>query len=135
MEAEDLAAAIRELGGNPSGALGPLSEGRRLIRGLDRVQAESVLARATLALWTILNPILEKDLTRRIVEVRARKAAGADVDPVLTDLKEFAEQVTQRNFSAAVAYHRRGVDRLVQLAPADGADVPALNTGSSVPPA
>ncbi|HEV2166870.1 MAG TPA: hypothetical protein VGS23_07860 [Thermoplasmata archaeon] len=135
MGANDLAGVIRDLGGDPSGALGPLSEGRRLMRELDRAGAERVLARAALGLWTVLNPILEQDLTRRIEVVRAHREAVVEVEPILNDLKEFAEQVTRRNFSAAVAYYRRGVDRLDQLAPRADGDGPPLNTAPPVRPA
>lgn len=131
--AEDLVGAIRDFGGDPAAALGPIEEGRRLVRRLEREAAEALLARGTLGLWTILNPLLEQDLAHRIDEVRARKEAGADVDPVLTDLREFARLVKQRNFSAAVAFYRRGVDRLARLAPAGAAS--SLNIDPSVPPA
>ncbi|MCI4358052.1 MAG: hypothetical protein L3J95_01220 [Thermoplasmata archaeon] len=133
--AEDLEGAIRELGGDPTAALGPITEGRRLLRELEREGSEALLSRGTVGLWTILNPILEKDLAHRIEEVRAQRLAGAHVDPVLTDLREFASQVKKRNFSAAVAFYRRGVDRLARLADPVDAPAPALNIDPSVRPA
>jgi hypothetical protein len=131
--AVDLEDTIRDLGGDPGPAHGPILEGRRLIHSLERGRAESVLARGTVGLWTVLNPLLERDLTRRISEVRTRKEAGSDVEPVLSDLTEFASQVRQRNFSAAVAFYRRGVDRLSRLAPPSDGPAPSLNIDPSVP--
>jgi hypothetical protein len=129
----DLEATIRELGGDPAAAMGPVEEARRRIRALDRTGAEPLLAHSTVGLWTILNPLLEKDLARRIEEVRLHQAAGTNVEAVVADLKEFASQVKQSNFSAAVAFYRRGVDRLSALGDASRATAPPINTDPSVP--
>ncbi len=131
--AHDLETTIRELGGDPQAALGPVEEARRRVRTLDRTGAEPLLAHATVGLWTILNPLLEKDLAHRIEEVRLHKAAGVDVEAVVADLKEFASQVKESNFSAAVAFYRRGVDRLSSLGEAGRGPTPPINTDPSVP--
>ena len=114
--ARDLAEMIRELRGDPTGALGPIEEGQRLARAGERREAEGLLARGTLGLWTLLNPLIEPDIAARSEEVRLRQAEGADVEPVVSDLQEFAALVGRRNFSAAISAYRWAFDRLARLA-------------------
>ena len=122
-ESELLAETIRELGGDPSPGLGPLDEGRRLARGGGRAEAEPVLARAALGLWTIASPLLVKDLLRLKDAVLSRRAAGADVAPALSDLRDLSTSLRHRNFASAVSAYRRL--RASLDAPDAPADVPA----------
>ncbi|MGI0132453.1 MAG: hypothetical protein ACREDK_05105 [Thermoplasmata archaeon] len=106
-EAELLAETIRELGGDPGPALGPLDEGRRRARQGQRADAEPILARSTFALWSILSPLLTKDLARVKDRVLARREAGADVGPAVADLRELTVNLRHRNFGAAIGAYRR----------------------------
>jgi hypothetical protein len=117
-EAELLATTTRELGGDPDPALGPLEEGRRLIREGHRADGERLLARAAVALWSVLEPRLTEDLRRlrdRLVEVRA---AGADIDPAIQDLRSVLTELRQRNFVGTILAYRRVRSFVEQQAPA-----------------
>jgi hypothetical protein len=106
-ECDLLAETYRELGGDPTPATGPLEEGRRCIADGRRTDAERLLARAAVALWTVLEPRFFEDLKRmrdRLVESRA---AGGDVGPAVRELRDVATALRQRNFVGTVLSYRR----------------------------
>jgi hypothetical protein len=123
-EADLLAETIRELRGDPTPALGPLEEGRRLAQEGRREEAEPLLARATHALWSVLNPLFSRELQRtKEVLLRAR-SEGADVTGAVVIMRELASSLRHRNFALGVMTFRR----LRQ-------SVDAFATGPSVEPA
>jgi hypothetical protein len=106
-ECELLAQAIRELGGDPAPAQGPLEEGRKLLSSGRRSDAEQLLARAAVALWTVLEPRFFEELRRIRDRMNDARSAGADIAPAVTDLREVATELRQRNFVGVLtAYHR-----------------------------
>lgn len=116
-----LAESIRSLGGDPGPALGPFREGRRLAAVRSRAEAESILARGTLGLWTILGPLLASDLARRAAEVTRRGDAGEEVRQIVLDMQELAARLRQRNFAGAMESYEKVVlalDPVVPAAPA-----------------
>jgi hypothetical protein len=112
LQAELLADTIRELGGEPSPALGPLREGQRLAKAGDRASAEPLLARAGLALWTILEPAFLTDLARLRGLLVAERNAGHDVRGAVDELREIAPNLRRRSFLAVVGSYRRLRERV-----------------------
>jgi len=106
-ECDLLAGTIRELGGDPAPALGPLTEGRRLARESDREAAEPVLARAALALWSVLNPLFMRELARVKETMLRQRAEGRDITPAVLHLRQLATDLRHRNFAAAIAAYRQ----------------------------
>lgn len=106
-ESDLLAATIRELGGDPRPALGPLVEGRRRAREGDRAGAEPVLARATLALWSILNPMFQRELAGIKDQLLKQHAAGEKVAIAVQSLRQLADDLRHRNFASAVLTYRQ----------------------------
>jgi hypothetical protein len=106
-ECDLLARTLRELGGDPGPAMGPLEEGRRSLGRGRREEGERLLARAAVALWSLLEPRFFEDLRRlrdRLVEVRS---GGADAAPAIVELRNVATELRQRNFVGTLtAYHR-----------------------------
>jgi hypothetical protein len=124
-ECELLEATIRELGGDPAPALGPLAEGRRSLAEGRREPAERMLARAAFALWAILEPRFLDDLRRlrdRLVEERA---AGAAVGPALGELRGMAIELKRRNFAGAIGAYRRLKGSVERWEPVAAAPAPA----------
>ena len=120
-EGELMAATIRELGGDPSPAAGPLEQGRRLFADGHRAESERVLARAAVALWTLLQPPLMADLRRlrdRMVEART---AGLDIEPAVRDLRAVSLELRQRNFVGTIVAYRRLRAFVDRTAPPPGA--------------
>lgn len=107
VQAELLAETVRELGGDPAPALGPLEEGRRLARRGERTAAEPVLARAGLALWSVLEPMFLEDLGRLKGRILAERDAGRDVGPALAELRQIAPDLRRRSFVSVVGAYRR----------------------------
>lgn len=105
-EGDLLATTIRELGGDPEPALGPLTEGKRLARVGDRDAAEPVLARAALALWSLLDPLFLRELARVKEAIVRGRAAGRDPAPAILHLRQLAADLRHRNFAAAIAAYR-----------------------------
>lgn len=105
-EGELIATTIRELGGDPAPGLGPLGEGRRLAQEGNREAAERVLARSTLALWSVLDPILLQELARLKQGMVGMRGRGADLAPAVATLRQFAADLRHRNFAAAIAAYR-----------------------------
>ncbi|MCI4325183.1 MAG: zinc ribbon domain-containing protein [Thermoplasmata archaeon] len=106
-QAELLAETIRELGGDPTPALGPLAEGRRLAKAGDLAAAEPVLARAGLALWSLLEPSFLAELARQKTALTAARDAGQDVGPALAEMREIAPALRRRSFVSVVGSYRR----------------------------
>jgi hypothetical protein len=125
-ECDLLAGTIRELGGDPTPALGPLEEGRRRARIADREAAEPVLARAALALWSVLNPLIMRELARIKDEILRQRAAGGDVTVAVVHLRQLATDLRHRNFAAAIAAYRQ-----LRLLAGD----PTPSTAAEPPPA
>ena len=106
-ECDLLARTLRELGGDPSAATGPLEEGRKLLGEGRRAEGERLLARGAVALWALLEPRLFEDLRRlrdRLVEVRS---AGLDVTPAIAELRSIAKELRQRNFVGTLTAYQR----------------------------
>ena len=106
-ECELLAQTIGELGGDPRPALGPLEEGRKHLQKGERAESETLLARAAVALWTVLEPRLFEELRRvrdRMVDARR---AGADIAPGVGELRDVARELRQRNFVGMLMAYRR----------------------------
>jgi len=106
-ECDLLADTLRDLGGDPQPALGPLEEGRRNLVTGQRENAERLLARAAMALWALLEPRFFEDLKRlreRLVSVRT---AGVDVGPAVAALRGVATELKARNFAGAISAYRQ----------------------------
>jgi hypothetical protein len=106
-QAELLAETIRELGGDPEPALGPLAAGRRVAKDGDVAGAEALLARAGLALWSILEPAFLAELARLKNALIAARDEGRDVGPALVELREIAPALRRRSFVTVVGSYRR----------------------------
>jgi hypothetical protein len=106
-EAELLAATVRELGGDPTPALGPLDEGRRLVRSGHRAEGERLLARGAVALWAVLEPRLVEDLHRLKARLADLRSAGLDIQPAVEELKGVMTELRQRNFVGTILGYRR----------------------------
>jgi hypothetical protein len=106
-ECELLAATVRELGGDPTPALGPLEEGRRLIAAGRRAEGEKLLARAAVAIWTVLQPRLMEELYRIRDRLTELKGSGIDVGPALEEMHALSASLRGRNFAEAVVAVRR----------------------------
>jgi hypothetical protein len=135
-EGELMATTIRDLGGDPTPASGPLEEGRKLFAEGRRADAERVLARAAVALWTLLEPRLMNDLRRlrdRMVEARS---AGLDIEPAVTQLRAISTELRQRNFVGTIVSYRRMRSELERIAPSgvEGVGVPDLTSEVRAPP-
>lgn len=122
-ECDLLSQTIRELGGDPAPAQGPLEEGRKFLSKGQRSDAEKLLARAAVALWTVLEPRFFEDLRRIRDRMSEARSAGADIAPAVTDLREVATELRQRNFVGVLTAYRRlraFADQLTPLASAEG---------------
>jgi len=117
-ECDLLVQTIRELGGDPSPAQGPLEEGRAFLTKGRRAEAEKLLARAAVALWTVLEPKFFEDLRRVRDRLNDARSSGADIAPAVADLRSIATELRQRNFVGMLsAYHhlRSFADRITPL--------------------
>lgn len=137
-ECDLLAQTIRDLGGDPGPAQGPLDEGRNFLLKGRRADAEQLLARAAVALWTVLEPRLFEELRRIRDRMNDARRSGADISPGVTHLRDLASELRQRNFVGMLMAYRRlrsfadGLG-MPEGAPSEtGSAVPALRTG---PPA
>jgi hypothetical protein len=135
-ECDLLVQTIRELGGDPGPAQGPVEEGRKLVVAGRRADAEKLLARAAVALWTVLEPRLFEDLRRIRDRMTEARGAGVDITSGVSDLRDVAMELRQRNFAGMLMAYRRlrvFADRLAvpeASAPEAGA-LAALRTGPS----
>ncbi|MGD0588375.1 MAG: hypothetical protein ABSA63_06235 [Thermoplasmata archaeon] len=105
-ECDLLVRTIRELGGDPSPAQGPLEEGRQFLLKGRRSEAERLLARAAVALWTVLEPRFFEDLRRVRDRLTDARSSGADISPAVSDLRGLATELRQRNFVGMLAAYR-----------------------------
>jgi hypothetical protein len=106
-EAEMLATTVRELGGDPAPALGPLEEGRKLVRAGRRSDGERLLARGAVALWAVLEPRLVEDLRRLKDRLSELRSAGLDIAPAIQELRTVMTELRQRNFVGTIVAYRR----------------------------
>jgi len=114
-ECDLLANTLRELGGDPTPAAGPLEEGRRLIGAGHRAEGERVLAGAAIAVWSLLEPRLIEDLRRLRDQLVEARSSGANVGPAVAELRVLATELRQRNFVGTIVAYRQVrvfVDRL-----------------------
>lgn len=116
-EGEMMVAAIRELGGDAAPAAGPLEEGRRLFADGHRVDAERVLARAAVALWTLLQPRLLADLHRLRDRMVEERSAGLDIEPAVRELRGVSIELRKRNFVGTIVSYRRLKSTVERTAP------------------
>lgn len=133
-ECDLLAQTVRELGGDPSPATGPLEEGRRAFGEGRRADAERLLARSAVALWTLLEPKFFAELRRlrdRLVEMRS---AGGETAPALQELRGIAEELRQRNFVGTVVAYRRLRAFVDRTAPPDDVGLADLAASARTPP-
>ncbi|MGA7924279.1 MAG: hypothetical protein WCA77_09925 [Thermoplasmata archaeon] len=98
---------IVELGGDPAPVSGPREEGVRLSRAGKRSEAEAILAHANTALWSVLAPLLTRDLIRLKDVVLRQQADGADVTEAALHLQEVAAHLRRRNYAAVVLAYRK----------------------------
>lgn len=133
-EGELLASTVRELGGDPTPALGPFEEGRRLVRVGRRTDGERLLARGAVALWAVLEPRLLEDLRRlrdRLVEIRS---GGADIEPAVAEIREVLTELRQRNFVGTIMAYRHVRSFVEQHAPAGEVPDPAAEMVGAIRP-
>jgi hypothetical protein len=106
-EGDLMMTTIRDLGGDPTPAAGPLEEGRKLIGEGRRIEGERLLARAAVSLWTVLEPLLMTDLHRLRDRMVEERAGGLDIEPAVRELRGVATELKKRNFAGMVMAYRR----------------------------
>ncbi|MCI4372689.1 MAG: hypothetical protein L3K02_03490 [Thermoplasmata archaeon] len=106
-EAEMLAATVHELGGDPGPAMGPVEEGRKMIRVGRRTEGERLLARGAVALWAVLEPRLVEDLQRLKLRLAELRAAGLDIQVAVEELRVVMAELRQRNYVGTIVAYRR----------------------------
>lgn len=129
-EGELMVTTIRELGGDPAPAAGPLEEGRRLFVEGRRTEAERVLARAAVALWSVLQPRLLAELRRLRDRMLEQRSSGLDIEPGVHELRGVSVELQKRNFVGTIVAYRRlrsAVDRTAPsgLESVGGSETPA----------
>jgi hypothetical protein len=128
-ECDLLAETLRDLGGDPAPALGPLEEGRRNLGSGHREIAERLLARAAMALWSLLEPRFFEDLKRQRDRLVSVRNAGVDIAPAVVELRGVAAELKARNFAGAVGAYRQlkaFIERIEPLG-AEGAGEPTVD--------
>ncbi len=91
-----------------------------------------MLARAAVALWTVLEPRLLADLRRlrdRMVEVRA---AGLDIEPAVRELRSISNELRQRNFVGTIVAYRRLKSEIDGASPASLDPVPTPGLSAEI---
>ncbi|MCI4338709.1 MAG: hypothetical protein L3J68_00015 [Thermoplasmata archaeon] len=116
-EGDLMVTTIRELGGDPTPAVGPLEEGRRLFAEGHRVESERVLAQAAVALWTLLQPRLLTELRRLRDRMVEERASGLDIEPAVKELRSVSLELRQRNFVGTIISFRRLRSSIDRTAP------------------
>jgi len=136
-ECDLLAETLRELGGDPEPALGPLEEGRRYLGVGRREPAERMLARAAIALWSLLKPRFMEELKRLRDRLIQERGSGGDIGPAVAELRTITTELRQRNFVGTIgAYrHLRAFVDHAEPPIADGPAVPAGDPARPAPPA
>lgn len=136
-ECDLLVQTIRELGGDPAPAQGPLEEGRKSLTKGRRADAERLLARAAVALWAVLEPRFFEDLRRIRDRLNDVRTTGADIAPAISELRDVATELRQRNFVGMLVAYRRlraFADQITALGSTDagvGVLVPEVRSGPS----
>jgi hypothetical protein len=128
-----LSETLTELGGDPTPALGPLREGRRLLSSGRRETAERLLARGSLALWALLEPRFFDELKRvrdRLLELRS---SGAELGPALADLRAVSTELRRRNFVGTIVAYRGLRGFVGPPESVEGAVAPATEAGPERP--
>lgn len=122
-ECELLAETIRELGGDPTPALGPLEEGRRALEAGDPARAETLLAQTVHALWVVLEPRFTDELKHLKDRLADLRRGGADLSVPLGQLRAVATELGRRNFAGAILAYRplRGLLGATEAAPPEPA--------------
>jgi hypothetical protein len=133
-EAEMLATTVRELGGDPAPALGPLEEGRKMVRSGRRSEGERLLARGAVALWAVLEPRLVDDLHRLKERLSEIRSAGLDISPAVDELRTVMTELRQRNFVGTIVAYRRARAFVDQHRPPGEEAGPAMETPAAVRP-
>jgi hypothetical protein len=116
-EGELMVETIRELGGDPSAATGPLEEGRSRFSKGDRIGAERLLARSAIALWSVLEPLLIADLKRLRDRMMDERSSGLDIEPGLAELRALSTELRKRNFGGTILAYRRLRSTIERTAP------------------
>ena len=135
-EGELMAATIRDLGGDPAPGLGPLEEGRKLFARGRRAEADQVLARGAVALWSLLEPRLMADLRRLRDKMVEARSAGLDIEPAVAQLRSISVQLRERNFVGTIVAYRRMRSEVERVLPSgvEGVAVPELSGEVRAPP-
>jgi hypothetical protein len=113
-EGDLMVTTIRELGGDATLASGPLEEGRKMVAEGRRPEGERMLARAAVALWTVLQPRLLAELRRLRDRMLEERSAGLDIEPAVAALRAVSIELRKRNFVGTIMSYRRlkfAVDR------------------------
>ncbi|MGI0130798.1 MAG: hypothetical protein ACREDE_07965 [Thermoplasmata archaeon] len=137
-EGEMMVATIRELGGDATPAAGPLEEGRKLFVDGRRTDAERVLARAAVALWTLLEPRLLSELHRLRDRMVEERSAGLDIAPAVRELRAVSVELRKRNFVGTIVSFRRlrsAVDRTAPPGPESVGEAELTGPVRTGPPA
>ncbi len=124
LEADLLAETVRELGSDPSRALGPIATAREAARSGDRSVAERLLARGVLALWHLAAPRLVVQVGEISGRLDAAQRAGADPAFARAQLHEMVAELRVRNFGAAILAYRRARDAAPAAVPAAPTELP-----------
>lgn len=132
-ECDLLADTLRELGGDPTPALGPLEAGRQNLGTGQREAAERLLARAAVALWSLLEPRFFDALRQLRDRMVVARATGADIAPAVGDLRGIAVELKARNFAGAIGSYRQLRDFVDQTGPATAAPTGAPASPSAPP--
>jgi hypothetical protein len=137
-EGDLMVTTIRELGGDPSPAAGPLEEGRKLFAEGRRTDSERVLAQAAVALWTLLQPRLLADLRRLRDRMVEQREAGLDIEPAVRELRSVSRELRKRNFVGTIISYRRlrsAIDRTAPAGPESAAPGEMTAEVRTYPPA
>lgn len=101
-----LAETVRELGGDPEPALGPVREGRRALAEGHRDLAERLLARGALALWATGEPRFFDELKRLRNRLLEMHDSGTELGPALAELRIVSTELRRRNFVGTISAYR-----------------------------
>jgi len=132
-ECDLLVVTLRQLGGDPTPAVGPLEEGRRLLGAGHRAEGERVLAGAALAIWSLLEPRLIDELRQLRDQLVRARGGGADVAPAVSELRSLATELRQRNFAGTIVAYRHVREFVDRFAASPEGPAPGAASGSPSP--